>query len=182
MRLEFELGLFADLAQSSEQAIDYFPSQAVAFFFWGLSADKKGDWPTAAEGFEQALLMSAKKPALKQEIAAALLLVYAKQKKVEKADAIYKDMAAEAAPMLSVRYAQALILRGGLSEARLLLDKVVAPSNMLRDGLLLEAIGDAFFALNERDRALEYWLRAREAGNISRVLGRKISEKTFFDL
>lgn len=183
MRLEFELGLFTDLAQTAEQAVDLFPSQAVAFFFWGLANDKKGDWVAAADALEQAVLMSAKKIALKQDITAALIGVYAKQRETAKADALFKEAnTADVRPLVQLRYAQALILRGEPAAARDWLDKALLQVATSKEGLLLEIVGDVFFGLKDTNKAVEYWQKARDMGNISQVLEKKIAEKNFFEL
>lgn len=55
----------------------------------------------------------------------------------------------------------------------------------LRDGgdknaNILEHYGDILFALNEKEKAVEYWIKARDAGATSELIGREIKDKQYY--
>jgi len=50
-----------------------------------------------------------------------------------------------------------------------------------KNPVILEHYGDILFKLNEKNKALEYWIKAKEAGKGSDFLEKKISEKTLFE-
>jgi predicted negative regulator of RcsB-dependent stress response len=60
------------------------------------------------------------------------------------------------------------------SVLRTIIDKKVS-------GIVLEHYGDILFKLNKIDQALEYWNKAKEAGNNSDKLQKKIDTKTLED-
>jgi tetratricopeptide (TPR) repeat protein len=47
--------------------------------------------------------------------------------------------------------------------------------------VILEHYGDILFKLNEKNKALEFWIKAKEAGKGSDFLEKKIQEKTLFE-
>ncbi|MBL0048910.1 MAG: tetratricopeptide repeat protein [Bacteroidetes bacterium] len=50
-----------------------------------------------------------------------------------------------------------------------------------KNAVILEHYGDILFKLNEKNKALEYWIKAKEAGKGSDFLEKKINEKTLFE-
>lgn len=46
---------------------------------------------------------------------------------------------------------------------------------------LLEHYGDILFKLGETDQAVKYWLKAKEHGDVSEVLEKKINQRNYFD-
>jgi len=70
-------------------------------------------------------------------------------------------------------YAWILFLEERFEEARLYIDRAVAGDSLASD-VILEHAGDIYAMNGDTEKAVEYWRKAREAGNGSRVLVRKI--------
>lgn len=62
---------FAELAKTAEQAMDAFPNQPKAYWYYGLAATELGRPDDALAQLDQAVLMSASNPALATDIADA---------------------------------------------------------------------------------------------------------------
>ena len=49
------------------------------------------------------------------------------------------------------------------------------------DGTYFEHYGDILFKLNRKNEAVEYWERAKKAGGGSKLLDKKLKEKTLYE-
>ena len=49
------------------------------------------------------------------------------------------------------------------------------------DATILEHYGDVLYHLNRKSKALEYWQKAKDKGNDSSTLQKKITTKTYVD-
>jgi tetratricopeptide (TPR) repeat protein len=49
------------------------------------------------------------------------------------------------------------------------------------NGTLLEHYGDILFKLEQTDEAIKYWQKAKDMGEVSEVLNKKINERNYFD-
>ncbi|MBL7815180.1 MAG: tetratricopeptide repeat protein [Saprospiraceae bacterium] len=183
MYTEEELGLYDDLLKTSEEAADLFPNQAIAFYFNGLANERKGKYEAAVSSLEQAILMSAKKPPLKLDALVELGITYSKSKNYTQSDKTFEDALKLNAksPIAMIRYANALVGREGLGEkAKQMADealKLTAES----DPSVLEGFGDYLFKSGEKQKAVQYWQKAKERGAKSAVLDKKITEKLFVE-
>jgi len=48
-------------------------------------------------------------------------------------------------------------------------------------GEVLEHYGDVLFQLGESEKAIEYWIKAKNKGETSEFIDRKITEKKLFE-
>lgn len=71
-------------------------------------------------------------------------------------------------------YAWVLFQLGRYADARTWLEKALASGS--RDGVILEHYGDILFELGETDEAMRNWRMAKEAGDASELIDRKINE------
>lgn len=71
-------------------------------------------------------------------------------------------------------YAWVLFQLGRYADARLWLEKALASGS--RDGVILEHYGDILFELGEKEEAMKNWRMAKEAGDASELIDRKINE------
>lgn len=78
-------------------------------------------------------------------------------------------------------YAWVLFCQGKYAEAKSWQEKAIKNS-LVPSGTILEHYGDILFHLGEKDEALNYWNKAKDAGADNPVLlDKKITEKTFLE-
>lgn len=77
-------------------------------------------------------------------------------------------------------YAWVLFMQEKYADSKLWLDKALEHGGATNANVL-EHYGDVMYKLNEKDKALEYWLKANKAGAESNILLKKIKEKTWYE-
>jgi tetratricopeptide (TPR) repeat protein len=177
-----ELGLYADMLKTSEQALDLFPSQASAFFFNGLANEKKGNLNDAISSLEQAVLMSSKKPNLKHDVFVEMGVAHAKAKTFDKAEKAFEDALKlnNKSAIALIKYANALVQKGVAEKAKLMADEALKISTET-DPSVLEYYGDYLFKLADKEGAVKYWSKAKERGSKAIGLDKKIAERTMVE-
>jgi len=83
------LGQNDELLKNSNEAIDLFPNQAIAYFFNGVANSRKGDHNEAIAVLQQAALMSGKNAFLKEQIFIQLGTEYHNTNKSAKSDEFF---------------------------------------------------------------------------------------------
>ncbi len=82
-------------------------------------------------------------------------------------------------------YAWILFMKGRYTEARIYIDKVLAPGSEEDggsiSGVLLEHAGDIYFKCGEKEKALDFWRQARRTGEASSLIERKIELKKYVE-
>lgn len=82
-------------------------------------------------------------------------------------------------------YAWILFIKERYTEARLYIDKVLAPAAPGEEeeisGVLLEHAGDIYYKCGEKEKALDFWRKARKAGEASPLLDSKIKLKKYVE-
>lgn len=63
--------------------------------------------------------------------------------------------------------------------AKKYLEKAVAADS--GSGVILEHYGDVLYQLGEKEKALENWIKAKEKGDTSQFLDRKIADKKLYE-
>jgi tetratricopeptide (TPR) repeat protein len=183
MYVEEELGLYEELLKTSNTATDLFPSQAMAFYFNGLANERKGQFGTAIESLEQALLMSAKKPIVRSntlsELGVTLSKSKAYEKSVENFEAALKIE--PLSPIALLRYATALAARKMEPERALQMANQARKMAAEKDPSVLELYGDYIFKTGDREGAIEMWQLARDKGSKSVILEKKIVAKNLIE-
>lgn len=77
-------------------------------------------------------------------------------------------------------YAWILFMLGKYKDAKLWENKAIINGGT-KDAVILEHLGDILYKLGEKDSALEYWKKAKEKGDDSELLSRKIKDKKFYE-
>lgn len=90
MYLNFELRDFDALLKTSNDALDLFPNKAKAYYLNGIANSEKGNYDDAVNGFQQALMMSAKNKKMQADIHGRLGEVYHNSKNYAKSDKSYE--------------------------------------------------------------------------------------------
>jgi tetratricopeptide (TPR) repeat protein len=180
--IQDELGLYDDMIKTSEQAMDLFPNQAVAFYFNGIGNEKKGKLSEAVSSLEQAVFMSNKKPPLKLDALIELGVTHSKSKSYDKADKAFDEALKlnNKSPLVLIKYANSLVLRGSAEKAKPMADEALKLSQEA-DPIILELYGDYIFKTGDKDGAVRYWSKAKERGSKSMALEKKITEKNFIE-
>ncbi len=77
-------------------------------------------------------------------------------------------------------YAWVLFKKGEYKLARFYMESALKNGGD-DNSTLLEHYGDILFKLGETDQAVKYWLKAKEHGDVSEVLEKKINQRIYFD-
>jgi tetratricopeptide (TPR) repeat protein len=183
MYVEEELGLFDDLLKTSTLASDLFPNQATAFYFNGLANERKGQFGTAIEALEQALLMSAKKPIVRSNTLSELGITLSKLKTYEKSTENFEAAlkVEPLSPIALLRFANALAARKVEPERAQQMANQARKIAAEKDPSVLELYGDYLFKTGDRDGAIEMWQLAKEKGSKSVFLDKKIVAKDLLE-
>ncbi len=72
-----------------------------------------------------------------------------------------------------------LFRQGKFNEAANLFDQAYQLS--AKDKVIVEHVGDAAFKLGNKDKAIEFWIKAKELGSTNKVLDKKIAQKEYYD-
>jgi tetratricopeptide (TPR) repeat protein len=75
-------------------------------------------------------------------------------------------------------YAWILFEKKNYSDARIYIDDAMKNGGESSD-IILEHCGDIYYMNNEKEKALTYWLKAKEIGSKSKTLERKITQKKY---
>ncbi len=104
-----------------------------------------------------------------------------RRQKLDKAEAMSKkslDLDPNNASYLDT-YGWILYQEKKYTEAKTYIEKALA--QLPDDGILNEHLGDIYYQLNDADKAITYWKRARDHGNKSATLNQKIIDKKLID-
>lgn len=77
-------------------------------------------------------------------------------------------------------YAWVLFKQGNYLEAKIWLDKAIKNGGD-KNGVILEHLGDVYYKLDKIEKALEYWQKAKEKGDASNLIEKKIKDKKFYE-
>jgi len=94
----------------------------------------------------------------------------------------YSETAANAMPAnssITDTYAYILFKQHKYDLAKVWIEKALQ-NNTNKNGVYLEHYGDILFMKGDKEAALKQWQKAKEAGNTSEVLNKKINEKKYF--
>ena len=114
MYINLELGNFEELLKTSEEAMDYFPNQAKAYYFNGVANGQLKNHKEAINSLQQALLMSRKNPVLRLDIYNHMAIEYHQLEKYDKSELAFEEalkINPKAHSILN-RYSYYLALRG----------------------------------------------------------------------
>ncbi len=89
--LEFEQGRWSDLQKDASACAELFPSQALPFFFEGLTLNRSGSYAAAIESLETAKSVLIKDNALLAEVICQIAVATLGQKNNDKALALFKE-------------------------------------------------------------------------------------------
>lgn len=78
-------------------------------------------------------------------------------------------------------YGWILYKRGNYKKAKEYIEKAIEKEEEAASGTLWEHLGDIYYKLNDREKALEFWIKAKKIGTDGPNIDRKIMEKTLYE-
>lgn len=104
--LEFEQGRWSDLQKDASACAELFPSQALPFFFKGLTLNRSGSFTAAIESLETAKSVLIKDNALLAEVICQIAVATLGQKNSDKALALFKEAMtlSQGNPLIELNY------------------------------------------------------------------------------
>ncbi|GGI22815.1 tetratricopeptide repeat protein [Pedobacter mendelii] len=152
--------------------------QAQVYALQGDIYINQNNFPLAKTAFEKAISTEPDNYLIMNNYAYYLAL---KNDDLSKA-AQYAEKAAQAMPensSVTDTYAFILFKQQKYTLAQTWIEKALQ-NNSSKNGVYLERYGDILFMKGDKDAALIQWQKAKEAGNGSEVLNKKINEKKYF--
>lgn len=162
---QYEEGNYEALRERAEEAMDYFPNQAVAYYLYGLASDELGAEEDAQGALEQALLMAGSDPRMTFQIQARLGLVYADLEAFDRSDEAFEaalELNSESAEVLNW-YGYNLAKRGvQLEKAR----QMAGRANELRPGQpsFQDTYGWIYYKMKDYNKAKKWISEALKNG------------------
>ena len=83
-------------------------------------------------------------------------------------------------PSYEDTYAWILFVKGDLNQAKIWIDKAIKNGGS-SNGTILEHAGDIAFKLGNVNEAVEYWKKAKESGDHSEQIERKINDRAYYE-
>jgi Tfp pilus assembly protein PilF len=77
-------------------------------------------------------------------------------------------------------YGWILFQQGNYQDAKKYIEKAISIDDE-DNGTLYDHLGDVYYKLNHTEKALEYWLKAKQAGENSPTLLKKINDKKWYE-
>ncbi|UTA68467.1 tetratricopeptide repeat protein [Emticicia sp. 21SJ11W-3] len=199
-----------NLARHSEEAIEYFPNQALFWYHNGVANFAKKDYDKAITSLEEARNLALDNKELVKFVNGLLGDAYNEVKKYSKSDDAYeaalkidpndehvlnnyayylslrKDKLNRALEM-STRliekagnnatyldtHAWVLYVMKDFRRSREILERAIKQNNEV-SGTIIEHYGDVLYQLGEKDKAIEQWKKARQLGENSANIDKKI--------
>jgi len=152
--------------------------QAQIYALQGDIYINQNNFPLAKTAFEKAISLEPDNYLIMNNYAFYLALRNDELTKASK----YAETAANAMPnnpSIADTYAFILFKQQKYDLAKTWIEKALQ-NNSSKNGVYLERYGDILFMKGEKDAALIQWQKAKEAGNGSEVLIKKINEKKYF--
>lgn len=223
LKKSFDQGSWETLLKDSEDALSYFPNQAIFYYYYGNAQikAKNGDKDEAISALNQAERLSRTDTELQSKIVSLkesinnidnpkknvtnTYVVSQAGSKKELNDVLARfvtnqnDRAASSQALvivddlitkfpndveLYITKARILFQINSFAEARSALrrarDIEFQKGREITDGSIVELYGDILFNLNEVDEAVSEWKKAKELGNTSDKIDKKIADKKYY--
>ena len=125
MYIQGELGNMQALAKVSEEAMDMFPNQSKVYYFNGIANNEIENHKTALQSYQQALMMSGKKPKLKLDLYRRIGETYFHLNKADKAEENFEKAIAMNPDDINIlnTYAYSLAEFGDVKKAKKIIEK-----------------------------------------------------------
>lgn len=191
MEFRFYLGIAYFQQQKYQQAIETYyagipliPKENTALIsdFYGQIGDayfRINDRDKAFETYEEALKYNDKNIVVLNNYAYYLSLLKKDLTKAERMSALCIKMQPENATYIDT-YAWIFFIQGNYLLAKMYIEQALS-KDKTNNAELLDHYGDILYMSGEKEKAVEQWIKAKEAGKNNATLNRKIAEKTYFE-
>jgi tetratricopeptide (TPR) repeat protein len=165
MYINMELRNFEDLLKTSDEAIDFFPNHAKAYYFNGVANGQLKNHKDAINSLQQALIMSRKNPTLRLDIYNHMAIEYYQLEDFDKSDTAFEEalkINPKAHSILN-RYSHYLAMRGvDLAKAK----EMCAKANELNPNnpYYQDTYGWILYKIKEYSAAKEWVVKAMANG------------------
>jgi tetratricopeptide (TPR) repeat protein len=168
-----------DLLQGKDYVIDNKPLLAQFYSSLGDAYYKSNNYESSDEYYEKTLKIDPDNVYVLNNWAYYLSLRNENLEKAEKMSRRANEIEPQSSSYQDT-YGWIMYRMGKMDEAKLWLEKALE-NNGTKSPVILEHYGDILFNTGEKDRALEYWKKARETGKGSDFLDKKISDKKLYE-
>ncbi len=216
IQLEMELGQYDSAIVHSEQALEYFPNQAVLYYWNGTANLITKNFKKAIRSFDEGKKYSSANPDLESTFYGQLGDAYNGLGDNENSDAAYdaalrvkedndhvlnnysyylslrKENLEKALEMSAIlvekhpknatyldTHAWVLYVLERYKEAHDYLERAVLDDQA--SGTIYEHYGDVLYQLNEKDKAVEQWEKARLKGSTTDLIDKKIADRKLYE-
>jgi tetratricopeptide (TPR) repeat protein len=191
MGFRFYLGIAYSQQKKYQQAIETYyegilliPKENVDVIsdFYGQIGDayfRINETDKAFDAYEQALKYNDKNIVVLNNYAYYLSLLKRELTKAERMSAQCIKMDPENATYIDT-YAWIFFIQGNYPLAKMYIEQALS-KDKTNSAELVDHYGDILYLSGNKEKAVEQWIKAKEAGKNSKTLNRKISEKTYFE-
>ncbi len=159
--------------------IDNPPLKAQFYASLGDAYNSLKNYPKSDAAYEKALEIDGKNIHVLNNYSYYLSLRGEKLEHAEKLSALSNELEPNQPNYLDT-YAWILYKQGKYVQAKEWLEKAVS-SGGSKNAVILEHLGDVYYQLNQPEKALEYWKKAKESGEGSEWLDKKIAEGKLYE-
>ncbi|MDR1381409.1 MAG: tetratricopeptide repeat protein, partial [Tannerella sp.] len=150
--------------------------------FYGQIGDacfRMNETDKAFEAYDEALKYNDKNIVVLNNYAYYLSLLKKDLTKAERMSALCIKMEPENATYIDT-YAWVFFVRGNYPLAKMYIEQALS-KDRTNSAELMDHYGDILYMSGDSEKAVQQWIKAREAGKNSETLNRKISGKTYFE-
>jgi tetratricopeptide (TPR) repeat protein len=172
-------GAIEPLLEAKEYVIDNNPLLTQIFASLGDAYNFLKDYENSDKAFEDALKLDPDNTTIMNNYSYYLSLRKTKLERAEKFAARANELEKTKYNYMDT-YGWILFQEGKLDLAKEWIEKALKAGGE-RNGVILEHYGDILFKLNNPEKALEYWKKAKETGRGSENIDKKIAEKKLYE-
>jgi tetratricopeptide (TPR) repeat protein len=169
----------SSLKRAKSMAVDNQELKAYAYAALGESLSGQKDYSNADLAFDEAISLLPENLEVQHSYCRSLLQ---RNEKLSKAEELIKRLRKIDPDNINYQATEAWYLyRKGDYKASKKAFENAMNNGASRDALLVERYGDCLFKLDQAEKALEQWQQARDLGNNSSILERKIETKQLYE-
>ncbi|MDR2680339.1 MAG: tetratricopeptide repeat protein [Tannerella sp.] len=175
---------YRQAVETYQASIPFIPKENASLIsdFYGQIGDtyfRMKEMDSAFEAYENALKYNDKNIVVLNNYAYYLSLLKKELTKAERMSAQCIKMEPENATYIDT-YAWIFFVQGNYPLAKMYIEQALS-KDKTNSAELVDHYGDILYKSGEKEKALEQWIKAKEAGKKSKTLDRKISGKTYFE-
>jgi tetratricopeptide (TPR) repeat protein len=181
----YQKGQYQAAIEAYRTAIAAMPpeeNKAIISDFYGQIGDtyfKMNETDSAFASYEKALAFNDKNIVVLNNYAYYLSLLKKDLAKAERMSAQCMKLEPDNATYIDT-YAWIFFIRGNYLLAKVYIEQAIA-KDRTKNAVIIDHYGDILYMTGEKEKALEQWKKAKESGQNSATLDRKIAEQQYFE-